>query len=198
MLVENAVHASVQSLVELDAAKARLVIRNDTHVDIMETEIEDRAVHLLSMQKPETQDLRLISSISKVVTDLERIADNATNIAEVTLKLEGQRLIKPLVDIPRMAQCSVAMLHDSLQALIQRDAAMARAVAARDDEVDDIYAALSEELLVLMDRHRGSERLAQCVHLMFVARYLERIGDHSTNICERVVYLVNGKRVRLG
>lgn len=198
VLVENAVHASVESLVQLDAAKAKTVIRNDTQVDVMETEIEDRAVHLLSMQKPSSQDLRLISSITKVVTDLERIADNATNIAEVALRLEGQKLIKPLVDIPRMAECSVNMLHDALQALIQRDTAMARAVAARDDEVDDIYARLCDELLGLMERHRTPTMMAQCVHLMFVARYLERIGDHSTNICERAVYLVNGKRVRLG
>lgn len=198
VLVEKAVHASVESLVQLDAAKARTVIRSDTQVDVMETEIEDRAVYLLSMQKPSSQDLRLISSITKVVTDLERIADNATNIAEIALRLDGQKLIKPLVDIQRMATCSVNMVHDALQALIQRDTAMARAVAARDDEVDDIYARLCDELLVLMERHRHPTIMAQCVHLMFVARYLERIGDHSTNICERVVYLVNGRRVRLG
>ena len=171
-LVEQAVLASTASLVHLDGVQARRVIRDDTHVDIMETEIEDRAVFLLSLGQAVPHELRLITTISKVVTDLERIADNAVNIAEITLQLEGQHLIKPLVDIPKMAAISGEMVHESLKTLIDRDAVTARLVAARDDEVDHMYKSVSDELMQLANQPRSKLFRQQCVHLMFVARYL--------------------------
>jgi len=197
-LVEHAVHESVQSLQALDTSRAYAVIRSDTQIDILEMEIEARSVHLLSLQRPSQMELRLITTVSKVITDLERIADNATNIAEVTVRFQGQRHIKLPADIGRMTDICNEMLHQSLQALIQRDQELARAVCKRDDEVDALYVSVFEELVAIMERGGDHRRTAQCANLMFVARFLERIADHSTNICERVVYLVTGKRLRLG
>ncbi len=197
-MAERAVDASVQSLIELDAAKAKDVIRSDTQVDILEMEIEQRSVHLLSQFKPNPGDLRLLSTITKVVTDLERIADNAENIAEITLRLGQHRLARSLVDIPKMAVISIEMLHDALQALIRRDQVLARQVCKRDDEVDELYSEVFKTLVSMMQRDKDEDRIAQCANLLFVARFLERIADHSTNICERVVYLVTGKLERLG
>lgn len=197
-LAERAVAASVQSLIELDAERAKGVIRNDTHVDIMEMEIEQRSVHLLSQFKPHPSELRLLSTITKVVTDLERIADNAENIAEITLRLGQRRLTRPPADISKMAALSIEMLHDSLQALIQRDQALAREVCKRDDQVDDLYSEVFKTLVSMMQGDNDEEKISQWANLLFVARFLERIADHSTNICERVVYLVTGKLERLG
>jgi len=196
-LVEKAVDDAVNSLATLDAKKAVKVVDNDDVLDAMEMEIEERCIRLIALQQPMAVDLRLIATILKVVTDLERIADNATNIAEITIRIADQELIKPLVDIPRMARMSINMVHDSLDALVQKDATSAREICARDDEVDDLYAYLFEELVGIMQRDEDPQRIAQCANLMFAARFLERIADHATNIGERVIYLVTGERVKL-
>ncbi len=197
-LVEKVVARSVESLAQLDVDAAQNVIDTDDTLDAMEMEIEQRCIRLIALQQPMAADLRLLATILKVVTDLERMADNAVNISEITLRIAGQQLVKPLVDIPKMAALAVQMVHDALAALVQRDEALARAVCERDDAVDDMYAALFEELVDMMKSDTDPIRVSQCANLMFTARFLERIADHATNIGERVVYLVSGERVKLG
>ena len=197
-LVEEVVARSVDSLAQLDVDAAQNVIDTDDTLDAMEMEIEQRCIRLIALQQPMAADLRLLATILKVVTDLERMADNAVNISEITLRIAGQQLVKPLVDIPKMAALAVQMVHDALAALVQRDEALARAVCERDDAVDDMYAALFEELVDMMKSDTDPIRVSQCANLMFTARFLERIADHATNIGERVVYLVSGERVKLG
>lgn len=197
-LVEQVVAKSVESLAGLDVKTAQSVIDTDDTLDAMEMEIEQRCIRLIALQQPMAADLRLLATILKVVTDLERMADNAVNISEITLRIAGQQLVKPLVDIPKMAALAVTMVHDALNALIQRDETLARDVCERDDAVDDMYAALFEELVDMMKSDTDPIRVSQCANLMFTARFLERIADHATNIGERVVYLVSGERVKLG
>ncbi len=197
-LVEEAVHTSVRSLAEQDTAAAQAVIDGDDVLDGMELEIEEGCIHLIALQQPMAKDLRLIAAILKIITDLERIADNATNIAEITIRIADQKLIKPLEDIPRMADMSAQMVHDALDALVKQDEAFAREVADRDDAVDAIYSALFDELVEIMQADQDPVRIAQCSNLLFAARFLERIADHATNIAERVVYLASGKREKLG
>lgn len=197
-LVEEAVHTSVRSLAEQDTAAAQAVIDGDDVLDGMELEIEEGCIHLIALQQPMAKDLRLIAAILKIITDLERIADNATNIAEITVRIADQKLIKPLEDIPRMADMSAQMVHDALEALVKQDEAFAREVADRDDAVDAVYSALFDELVEIMQADQDPVRIAQCSNLLFAARFLERIADHATNIAERVVYLASGKREKLG
>ncbi len=197
-LVEQVVQQSVDSLARLDVPLAEHVIATDDTLDAMELEIERRCIRLIALQQPMAADLRLLATILKVVTDLERMADNAVNISEITLRLAGQELVKPLVDIPKMADLAVRMVHDALAALVRRDEQLARDVCQRDDAVDDMYALLFEELVVMMKNDSDPDRVSQCANLMFTARFLERISDHATNVGERVVYLVSGERVKLG
>ena len=131
----------------------------------------------------------------KVVTDLERMADHATSIARTTKRLKGEILIKPLVDIPKMAELSQAMLRDSLNAYIRMDQDLAYQVAKNDDEVDHIYGRIFDELIELMIKHR--EHTTQAMHLLFVAQALERLADHATNIAEWVIYLITGEKLEL-
>ncbi len=197
-LVEDVVRESVDSLAARDTTVAQRVIDTDDRLDAMELEIERGCIHLIALQQPMAADLRLLTTILKIITDLERMADNAVNIAEITLRIGDQELVKPLIDIPKMAEASVAMVHDALQAVVDKNATAARAVCARDDMVDRMYADLFDELVGIMKSDTDPERVAQCANLMFAARFLERIADHAVNVGERVVYLVTGKREKLG
>lgn len=193
-LVEEAIHNAVQSLAKQDVELAQQVIDGDDVIDKMEVDIEDRCIKLIARQQPIARDLRIISTAVRIIIDLERMADNACNIARTTLRLANQPLIKPLVDIPRMAFLAQKMLKDSLDAYVHLDINKAKAICEADDEVDHLYSQIFRELLTYMmeDPHT----ISQATQLIFVGRYLERIADHTTNIAEWIIYLVTGERIK--
>lgn len=191
-LVEQAIYNSVKSLASQDVSLAEEVIKGDSVIDQMELDIEDKCLKLIATQQPIAGDLRKISTGYKIITDLERMADNSVDIAKVTRRLAGQPLIKPLVDIPRMAALTQQMVKDGLDAYVRGDVELARTLNEKDDDVDHIYAQVFRELLTYM--MEDPKTITQAAHLLFVCRYIERIADHATNIGERVVYLVTGER----
>lgn len=191
-LVEEAIYKAVNSLKDRDVALARSVVAGDDVIDRMQVEIEQRCLQLLALQQPLAGDLRAIGTALKITTDLERMADHSVDIAKITIRLEGQPLIKPLVDIPRMAEIARSMLRDSLNAYVNRDTALALEMIERDHEVDHLYNQIFRELLVVMIE--DPKTIAQATYLLFVAQYLERIGDHATNLGEWIIFMVTGER----
>jgi len=194
-LVREAVHRSVQALKEQDLELARAVVDGDETMDILEHEIEQRCLKLLTLQQPMAVDLRAIGTALKTVTDLERMGDHACDIAKIALRIGSEPLIKPLVDIPRMAVIIEGMLEDGLKAFVGRDMEAALEVAKRDEEVDQLYGQIHRELLLYM--LEDPKTIRQATHLMFVGQHLERIADHVTNLSEWVIYLVKGERLDL-
>lgn len=191
-LVESAICLSVKALTERDLKLAQKVIADDDLVDNLQLEIEDKCLTMLALQQPMAVDLRIIGTALKVVTDLERMADHAVDIAEVTLKLQGEPLIKPLVDIPKMAKLAQEMVRDSLTAYIERDAVLAQNLVIKEKEVDHLYNMVFMELLEIMSRNPSIIR--QGVYLLLVALSLERFADHVTNLGEWTIYLASGQR----
>ena len=194
-VVEEAIERSVRSLAEQDTALAQAVIDGDDQADELELDIEQRCLALFALQQPMATDLRSIGTALKIVTDLERMADHATDIAKVTLRLAGQPLIKPLIDIPRMAAIAQTMVREALSAYVNRDADLAYNMIARDDEVDHLYSQIFRELLTYM--LEDPRTVQQATYLIFVSKYLERIADHATNLGEWVIYMVTGERKEL-
>ncbi len=193
-LVEDSIYRSVASLAQKDEQQAQQVIQNEDKINRLEIEIDDLAVGLLALQQPMASDLRLITAAIKINTDLERMGDIAVNIVERALYLMHEPLIKPLIDIPRMANLVQSMVRKALDAFVKRDADLARSVLLSDDTVDDLRDAVYEELIAFMERDPKTVR--QAVNLMFIARSLERLADHATNIAEDVLFLVQGVDVR--
>ena len=191
-LVEQAIYNAVHSLAVQNVDLAKSVIEGDRVIDQMELEIEDKCLKLIATQQPMAKDLRKISTGFKIITDLERMADHAKDIAKITKRLAGQPLIKPLVDIPRMAALSQQMVKDGLDAYVRGDVELANTLKSKDDEVDHIYSQIFRELLTYM--MEDPRTITQATYLLFVGRYIERIADHATNIAERVIYLVTGER----
>ena len=191
-LVEQAIYNAVHSLAVQNVDLAKNVIEGDRIIDQMELEIEDKCLKLIATQQPMAKDLRKISTGFKIITDLERMADHAKDIAKITKRLAGQPLIKPLVDIPRMAALSQQMVKDGLDAYVRGDVELANTLKSKDDEVDHIYSQIFRELLTYM--MEDPRTITQATYLLFVGRYIERIADHATNIAERVIYLVTGER----
>jgi phosphate transport system protein len=196
-LVEEAIGNSVLSLARQDLPLAEQVLEGDKPIDDLEILLEEQCMQLLALQQPVAKDLRKIGTILKVTTDLERIADQATNIAELTVSIGTAPLIKPLIDIPRMANLARGMLHKSIEAFVREDEQLARDVCAQDEEVDLLYASLFEELVGFLVHRQEGKDAEQIVQLLFTARALERIADHATNIGERVVYMLTGQVVKL-
>jgi phosphate transport system protein len=193
-LVESAISRSVRSLVDQSRELAEQVIRDEPKINSMEMEIDGMATRLLALRQPVARDLRFLTSALKINTDLERIGDLAQHIAERSLSLMHHPLVKPMVDIPTMASLVQSMLLKCLDAFVKGDEALARSVLLADDEVDRLRDAVYAELLATMQRDPGVVPAA--VDLIFVARNLERIGDHTTNIAEDVVFLIKGIDVR--
>ncbi|NPV26304.1 MAG: phosphate signaling complex protein PhoU [Firmicutes bacterium] len=191
-LVENAICLAVKSLAERDLKLAEKIIADDDLVDSLQLEIEDKCLTMLALQQPMASDLRMIGAALKIVTDLERMADHAVDIARVTLELRGEPLIKPLVDIPKMARLAQEMVRESLTAYIERDPQLAQSLAIKEKEVDHLFNLVFQELLQLMTRDPSTIR--QGVYLLLVALFLERVADHVTNLGEWTIYLVTGKR----
>jgi phosphate transport system protein len=193
-LVQNAITISIEALCKQDADLARKIILDDDAIDALEEAIEDKCMILIARQQPIAGDLRMIGTCLKITTDLERMGDHASDIAEIAVRLGTQPLIKPLVDIPIMANLAQQMLQNSLLAYLNRDISLAEQVCSDDDEVDHIYNRMFRELLTYMMEDPST--ITQATQLVFVARYLERIADHATNIAEWVIYIVTGQRRR--
>ena len=193
-LVEEAIRESVRSLVERDSELARKIIRNDHKINAIDVEIDEECIRLIALIQPMASDLRFITTAMKITTDLERIGDYAVNIAERAIELNEEPVLKPYIDIPRMSEIAQGMIRDAIGAFIEEDEKLARDVIARDDEVDELNAAVFEELVAIMTRDPGT--VSRAVKITYISKYLERIADHSTNVAEMVVYLVKGKIIR--
>jgi phosphate transport system protein len=193
-LVESGVHNSVLSLIRHDESLAQEVLRNEARINQMEIEVDDFAVGLMALYQPMARDLRFLTAAIKINADLERMGDLAVNIVERALSLIYQPPVKPLIDIPQMAKLVESMVRRSLDSFVKRDSELARAVLLSDDAVDELRDAIYHELIDFMER--DSRTVSRSVDLMFVARNLERIADHATNIAEDVLYLVQGVDVR--
>ena len=193
-LVEERVHRAVMALMERRPELAEEVVAGDREINDLQIEIDDRALKLLALQAPMATDLRLITSAMKINADLERIGDQAVNIGENALKLLRYPPIKPLIDIPRMAEAAQAMTRDALDSFVKKDALMARWVLKRDDEVDALKDAVFRVLLTYMMADPAT--IERALGLILVSRNLERIADHATNVAEDVIFLVEGKDVR--
>lgn len=195
LLVEEAIFKSVHSLVEKDSKQALEVIENDPKINDYEIEIEKKCFELIATQQPVGTDLRKIGTMLKVVTDLERMADHAVSIAKITIRLENEIYLKPLIDIPQMAECVKEMVHEVLEAYISLDEDTAVEVSERDDIVDRYFSKIVLDLVEEMKQNQSQVR--QASHLLLAAQHLERIGDYVTNICEWIVYLKTGSIVEL-
>jgi phosphate transport system protein len=193
-IVQVAIKDAVDALAKRDKGLARMVMDGDDAIDRMQVEIEDRCISLIARQQPVATDLRILGTGLKITTDLERIGDHAFDIAKIVLLIGDEPLIKPLVDIPRMAEIAQKMLNDSLQAYLKLDIELAEQVCRADDRVDELYNQVFRELLTYM--LEDTKKIKQATQLIFVARYLERIADHSTNVAEWVIYLATGERLR--
>lgn len=190
--VEKAILLSVKSLKEGDLELARQVIANDASINAMEEHIDELGTNLIATQQPVAKDLRRIIIAFRMASDLERMADLAVDIAKVTQRIGEEPLIKPLVDIPRMAEIVQLMTNESINAYVNEDVDMAYKMAKMDDDVDHLHSQIMRELFVFMVDN--PKTVNQSLLLCFVSRYLERMADHATNIGESVVYLVRGKR----
>ncbi|GAA5345060.1 PhoU-like phosphate uptake regulator [Planifilum fimeticola] len=195
--VEVAIDKAVKSLVNLDKKMAREVLDSDSELDELENQIDDMVAKLIVTQQPVAKDLRRLIAAMKIATDMERMADYACNIARVTIQLveSGQPLFKKLEDIPRMARITQQMVHDGINSYIDGNVELSKRLADRDDEVDRLYHTVVKELLERMIQKQQFTEAA--LHLSFVARYLERIADHATNVAESIVYIETGKRADL-
>jgi phosphate transport system protein len=190
-MVEKAIERSIDALVRLDADEARLIIADDNRVNAKRYRLEEDAVRLIATQQPMAGDLRLIASVIHISTDLERIGDYAAGIAKIVLMHGDQPPVKPLIDIPRMAELGRSMLRRSLDALVRRDAAAAREIVEEDDQVDALYDQIYRELLIYMIE--DPKLIQRATWLLWAAHNVERIADRATNVCERVIYMVTGQ-----
>ena len=194
-MVITAIERSIQALVDLDMELACQVIQGDDAIDELELLLEERCVVLIARQQPLAKDLRILSTGLKISTDLERIGDHAFDIAKIAKRLGegGNGHVKHLLDIPRMAGLATQMLRDALTAYVNMDVELADKVCQADDEVDALYNQLFRELLTYMLANPAV--INDATQLIFVARYLERVADHTTNIAEWVIYLQTGQRL---
>ena len=193
--VKGVIARAVNALASLDAVEGREIVAGDRGIDEDELELERQCLLLLALQQPVARDLRAVGAALRILIDLERIADHAADIAKAAVRLEGQTLIKPLVDIPRMADLAQEMVAQAVDAYVRRDEAAARALVVLDDDVDHLFSRVFRDLIALMTER--PEAAHQGTHLLFVASHLERIADHATNLAEAVIYAVTGQRPEL-
>jgi phosphate transport system protein len=191
-MVEQAIFNAVKSLKTRDEILAQQVIDGDVAIDDFQVRIEDDCIRLLALQQPMASDLRVISAVLKITNDLERIADHAKDVSKVTIRISGQPLIKPLIDIPRMAEITQKMLRISLDAFMSRDASEVEQLIDCDHEVDALYHQIFRELLSFM--LEDTRTIQQATHLLFVGRHMERMADYCTNLGEAVYFMVKGER----
>jgi phosphate transport system protein len=194
-LVEVAIKDSIEALKTQNLTLAEQVIEGDKEINRLEDEIEDLVVRIIASQQPVASDLRKIMSALKITTSVERIGDFAVDIAKAAKRIGNQNLIKPLQDIPAMAEIAQTMIREGINAYIDNDVEKAQEMADMDDKVDKMYASIVKELLQKIVEH--PDKIEQIMQLAFVARYIERTADHCTNIAEAILYIVKGKRVDL-
>jgi len=192
--VELMIASSMKSLLSRDSDLAKSVIASDPKVDAMELDIDHLCVNLLALRQPAASDLRFITTALKIVTDLERIGDLTVNIAERSIELNEEPPLKPYIDIPRMASKVAGMVHQALDAFVNRNPSLAREVLGEDDAVDRLNVQLFRELLTYMIEE--PRNVARALRITFIAKYLERIADHATNIAQMVIFLCEGQDVR--
>lgn len=193
--VEKQIENSIESLKSHSIELALQVIDGDDLIDRYEKEIEEKCVRMIATEQPLAVDLRRIFITTKIVTDLERMADHGVDIAQITIQLKNEEYIKELIDIPRMAEIVNKMIKGSIEVYITRNIKLAYEVCEMDDEVDKLYDDIFKELIEIMANHK--ESVFQCSRFLFVCKYLERIADHATNICEQTLYLETGEKLKL-
>jgi len=193
-LVEEQIGQAVRALIQRDEPLAHATIERDHTVNRFDVEIDDLSLKLLALRQPAARDLRLITTALKITTDLERIGDMATHIAERAIELAGELPIKPYIDIPRMADVARDMLRRSLDAFVREDTELALSVCLADDTIDQLHEQLFRELLSYMVENPAT--VSRAMRLLFVSKYLERVGDHATNIAEMVIFMVKGRSIR--
>ncbi len=195
-MVEKAIGYSIEALKERDLTKAKQLIADDAKINRKRFEIEEKCIQLIATQQPMAGDLRIIICVLNIITELERIGDYAVGIAKIVVMIGDEPPLKPLIDIPRMAEKTIKMLHRSLDAFVNRDADAAKQVVAADDEVDNLYNQVFRELLTFM--MEDPKTITRATRLIWVAHNLERSADRVTNICERIVFIVTGKMEEIG
>ena len=193
-LVEEQIARSITAMMERDVELCDQVIRGDQPIDAMELEIDDQCIRLLALQHPIARDLRFVAASMKITIDLERLGDIAVNIAKKTKKLVGMPLLKPIVDIPRMAEMSQSMVKDSLNAFVRGDEQLAVDVCERDEAVNQLQDQVFQDLVTTMVE--DSATVPQALQLIFISRHVERLADHATNIAEGVVYFSEGRVIK--
>jgi phosphate transport system protein len=192
--VESQLQDALQALIERNSDLAVRVVENDLSVNKLDVEIDETCLRLLALHQPTAGDLRFITTAMKISTELERMSDLAENIAERAIELNKEPQLKPYIDIPRMANWTIRMVNESLDAFVNRDVALARKVCRDDDFVDDLTEQLFRELVSFM--LEDPRTITRAIRLTFIGKYFERIADHATNIGELVVYMVEGKIIR--
>jgi phosphate transport system protein len=190
-LIEHAISETTKAVEEQDVAAARRVIDGDDMIDDKEKEIESLCLKLLLNQQPVARDLRQVSTALKMITDMERIADQAADISEICIYLAGQEYIKRMEHIPQMAAATIKMVTNSIDAFVKKDLALAQSVISYDDVVDNLFDSVKRDLIQLI--HEDVQNGEQAIDLLQIAKYLERIGDHAVNIAEWVIFSITGK-----
>lgn len=193
-LVEDQIRRVMKALLERDDVAAQEVIERDRQVNTYDVEVDEQCVSLLALHQPAAGDLRFITTAMKIVTDLERIGDQAVNIAQRVVELNVEPQLKPYIDLPRMAEKAQRMVKESLDAFVARDTALARQVCGEDEEVDALKEQIFRELLTFM--MEDPRTIPRAIRLILISRFMERVADHATNIAEMVIYMVEGKMVR--
>ena len=195
-MVEKAIYRSMEALKNRDLDLAKKVISDDSDIDRMRFDIEEKCIKLIVTQQPVASDLRIIVAVLNIIIDLERIGDHAEGIAKIAVMIGNEPPLKPLIDLPRMAQKTADMLRRSLDAFVNRDADAARQISKEDDEIDALYDQVFRELLIFMAE--DSKTITRATRLIWAGHNLERSADRVTNICERVVFVVTGKMEEIG
>lgn len=194
-LVEESIDNTILALKNQDVELARKIFRNDDIIDDLEKQIERKCMLLIARQQPLAKDLRTISTALKIITDMERIADHSADIAEITIRMSGEKYIKQLIDIPKMAEVAKQMVNKAIDSYVKQDINLALEVCKSDDEVDELFFKLVLELVNIIKNDTST--VEQAVNLMFIVKYLERMGDHATNIGEWVVFNITGEHDHL-
>jgi len=193
-LVEEQINQAVQALQERDSALAEKVIGGDDAIDLMELEIDQEVLELIAKMQPAASDLRFVAGVMKIAPELERIADLAQDVAERVVELNREPALSPSIEVPRLARIAQEMVRGALDSLVRHDASLAREVIARDDEIDALTEQSFRELLTYM--LEDPRNISRAIRLTFLGKYFERMADGATNICEMVVYMVEGKVIK--
>ncbi|SCG82566.1 Phosphate transport system protein phoU homolog [Proteiniborus sp. DW1] len=193
--VEKSIDQSILALKNKDIELAKKVVEEDDIIDDMNAEIEAKCIRLIATQQPLAKDLRLITSILKMITDLERIADQSADISELMLNIREEDYIKPLIDVPKAAEVAREMVKEAIDAYVNKDVELAKKVCKKDEIVDEYYETILMDLKNLMKKN--PDNIEQGIILIQVAKYIERISDHATNLAEWVIYIITGKHETL-